>query len=142
MYLKQHARREFACAQLFVNVDHGQLDQISGCALQRRVYGCALGEPAHVRVLAVDVRNGAYASEHGFYFLLTPGLFQYVINKLANALIFLKIGLDELLGFALLNAKLRGQSERRNTIDNAEVHGLGAAAMFGINHQLRYLEYL
>ena len=46
-----------------VDADHGQLDQVGGGALQRRVDGGALGESAHVGILAVDVGDGAHAAE-------------------------------------------------------------------------------
>jgi hypothetical protein len=56
--LQDHARLELALGELAVDGDHGQLDEVGGGALQRRVDGGALGEAALVGVAALDVGDG------------------------------------------------------------------------------------
>ena len=61
--LQRHARFQSARLKLAIDADHGELDQVGGGSLQRRVDGGALGESAKIRVLAVDVGDGAHTSE-------------------------------------------------------------------------------
>ena len=56
---------ELAAGDLGVDADHGELDEVGGGALQRRVDGGALGEAALVGVAGLDVRDGADAAEGG-----------------------------------------------------------------------------
>jgi hypothetical protein len=55
-----------------VDADHGQLDEVGGGALQRRVDGGALGEPARVGITAGHVRDGPAAPEQGGHVTVAP----------------------------------------------------------------------
>ncbi len=57
-------------------------------------------------------------------------------------MVLLKISVDEFFGFALLNAKLLRQAERRKPVHDTEVHRLGAAAVFSVNQHRRHAEDL
>ena len=74
--------------------------------------------------------------------MVAAGLLQSGIDKLAHAFILFKISLDKFLGLALFNAKLLRQAKGRKTVDNAEVHRLGAAAVLGVDHHGRHAEDL
>ncbi len=76
------------------------------------------------------------------HFLLAARLLQRVIDERAHAAVFLEVRIDESLGFLGVDAELLRQSERRESVHDAEVHGLGPAAMLGVNHQRRHAEHL
>ena len=61
--LEGHAGAELARGDLGVDADHGQLDEVSGGALQGRVDGGALGEASLIGVARLDVWDGADAAE-------------------------------------------------------------------------------
>ena len=61
--LQCHARLQSLFAQSGIDADHGDLDKVRGRALQRRVYGSALGKTTLIGVFAVDVGDGAHAAE-------------------------------------------------------------------------------
>src|SRR5579872_3647761 len=107
--LQSHAGFEFALPQGGVNANHGDLYEIGGSALQRRVDGGALGKSAKVGVLAVDVGNGAHAAEESLDFAFAADFFERRINEFAYARIFFEISVDELLAFCWCNAKPLGQ---------------------------------
>ncbi len=95
-----------ACAQLFVNADHRQLDQVGCSSLQRCVDGRALGKAAHVGVLAINVGDRTHAAKQRAHSLLAPRLFERAIDELAYALVFFEISVNKLFGFALLDTEL------------------------------------
>src|SRR4051812_2868376 len=129
MNLKKHPRAQMLLAQLSIDPDHRQLDEIGGRALERRVHRRALGEAAQVEVLAVNVGNGPHASEQRLYLLIAASLVQRAVDKLAHAAVLLEVSVDEALGFLGIDAKLLGQPERRQAVHDSEVDGLGSAAM-------------
>src|SRR5262249_49922136 len=104
--LEQHARLEAAGTKLVIDADHCQLDQIGGGALKRGVDGGAFGEAAGGGGLGGDIGNGAHAAKQSPDPVLSPCLFQHLIDEASHALVLLEIRVDELLGLALLDAKL------------------------------------
>ena len=125
-----------------INADHGQLDQVGGGALQRRIDGGALGKPAHIGVLAQDVGNGTNAAEQRRHLLIAAGSFECLVNEAAHALVAFEIGVDVCLGFLGVNPQSLREPEGRESVHDAEVHHLGAAAMLGLHHQRRNAEDL
>ena len=93
-------------SQSCINPDHSDLDQICSGALQRRIHGGTFGKAAQIGVLAVDVGDGAHASEEGSDFLLAAGFFERFIDPRAHALVFFKVSVDELLGVAGFNSQI------------------------------------
>ena len=61
--LENHAGLQIALGQLTIDGNHGELDEIGGRTLQRRVDGGALGKSALVGVAAFHVGNGPHAAE-------------------------------------------------------------------------------
>jgi len=74
--------------------------------------------------------------------LFAPGLGEDAVNEVAHTRVFLEIGVDEFLGLALLDPDLLGKPKRGEPIDDAEVHGLGATAVFRVDHQWRHAKDL
>ena len=93
--LQRHPRLQAALLQRRVDANHCHLDQIRCGALQRRVYGSALGEATLRKILAVDIRNGANASVQSSYFQIAPGFFQGFIDECADAFVSFEIIGDE-----------------------------------------------
>ena len=129
--LQCHARFQSARLKLAIDADHGELDQVGGGSLQWRVDGGALGESAQVRVLAVDVGDGAHTSEEREDLAVATCLLERAVDEAANATVLFEVSVDELLGLARLDADLLGKSEGREAVDDAEVDGLGAAPVLG-----------
>src|SRR5262249_14906512 len=96
----------------------------------------------HVGVLAVDVRNRTHTAKQRSYTLLAARLFQHAVNELAHSVVLFKISVNEFFGFALFNSQLLRQPEGREAVDNAEVHRLGAAAVFGVQQHGRHAKDL
>ena len=65
-----------------------------------------------------------------------------MVDEAAHAGVFFEVRVNESLGFFLLNAKLLGQSKRRESIDDAEIDDFGVAAVVGRNHQRRHAKDL
>ena len=110
-----------------VDANHRDLDQVGRGALQRRVDRGALGKTAQVEVLAVDVGDRPHPAEQRRDFLIAARLLQRAVDELAHAAVLLKISVDEVLGLLGVDANLLRQPEGRQSIDDAEVHRLGAA---------------
>ena len=86
--------------------------------------------------------NGTRAAKQGLHALLAARLFQHAVNVAADAGIFFKVCVDKLFRLALLDAQLLRQPEGREPVDNAKVHRLGAAAVFGVNQHGRHAKDL
>ncbi len=55
------------------------------------------------------------------------------VDELAHARVLFEVSVDEALSLFLVDADLLRKPERRESIDDAEVHGLGAAAMLAVD---------
>ena len=131
MHLEEHPRPESSVPKLFVDLDHGQLDEIGRSALEGRVDRRTLGEAASIGILTVDVRNRSRPSEKRFYLLIAPGFLQYTINKGPDTGIFFKVRLNK--GLASRGSMpTAAQSKGRDAIDDAKVHSLRAAPMSAV----------
>ena len=92
--LEGHAGAEFALGDGGVDAEHGELDEVGGGALQRRVDGGALGEAAHVGVAGLDVGDGADAAEVGADGLVAADGFEGLVDEAADAVVALEVGFD------------------------------------------------
>jgi len=128
--LEGHAGAEMARGDLGVDANHGELDEVGGGALQGRVDGGALGEAALIGVARRDVWDGADAAEPGADELVAADGFEGAVDEGADAGVTLEVLFDVGAGLALVDAKLRGEAEGRDAVDDAEVDGLGAVARF------------
>src|SRR5437868_12081877 len=101
MHLEGHAGAQRAAREFGVDFDHCQLDYIGGRALQRSIHCSALGEAAHVGILAVDVGDWTNAAKQSSYTLLAAGLVEHAINVGADTLVSLEVRLRVPLGLFL-----------------------------------------
>ena len=63
VYLKDHLALDALGLKALENVDHGYLDDIGSCALDRCVDGVALSKAANGGVVGVDIRQIASTAE-------------------------------------------------------------------------------
>ena len=82
------------CGDGGVDAEHGELDEVGGGALQRRVDGGAFGEAAHVGVARLDVGDGADAAEVGADGLFAADGFERLVDEALDAGVALEVGLD------------------------------------------------
>src|SRR2546425_12095159 len=108
-----------------VDPDHGELDEVGGGTLQRRVGGRALPEGADVEVLVLELRNVAPAAEQRLDKALVAGLGHRAVEPRAHSLEPLEVLHDELGRLLLGDAELARQRERTLAVDGGEVDGLG-----------------
>jgi len=121
-----------------VNADHRELDESRPFPAAECSRG-ALGKAALIWILAVDVGNGANASEQGRYFLLARACSSVASMNARTPNIF-EIGVDEFLRLAGRDAnccdKPKADSHRR-----CEVHHF-AARRVRRHHQRRHAKNL
>ena len=142
MNLQDHAGLELAPGEFAVDGDHGQLDEVGGGALQRRVDGGALGKAALIGVAALDVGDGTDAAEERAHAALAARGFKGLFDEFLDARIAREVAVDVGARLLLRNAQLRGQAEGRDAIDDAEVDGLGAIARLLVHLVERHAEDL
>ena len=65
MDLDQELAFQLPLFQLILNGVHSQFDDIGGTALDGRIHGRPFGKGTAREILAVDVRQGPAAAEHG-----------------------------------------------------------------------------
>ena len=78
------------------------------------------GEPALVRVLAVDIRNRPDPPEQCRDFCSRRASSSVLSMNSRDALVLFKICIDELFGFPRLNAESLRQTERREPVNDSE----------------------
>ena len=69
MHLQDHFGFELFFPEPPVDIDHRQLDEIGGGALQRRIERRALGKVAKLHLRRIDFRNRANSSEQSLRYL-------------------------------------------------------------------------
>ena len=74
-------------------MDHRQLDDVGGCALDRRVAGHPLSAGAHLKVGAGKLRQGAAAAEQRFHIALVLGVGDAVLHIAVHLREGVKVGL-------------------------------------------------
>jgi hypothetical protein len=102
----------------------------------------ALGEAAQVEVLAVNVGDGTHPPEERRNFHVTPRLIERAVSELSHPAVLFEVGSDELRRFFLVDADLLRMPERREPVHDAEIDGLGPAAVLGGDLFTRHAENL
>src|SRR5713101_3812099 len=132
MHLQDHFGVKLFFRQAPVDADHRQLDQIGGGALQRRIERGTLGKVAELHLRRIDFRNRADSSEQSPRHAGLARLGKNIVQVLLHAAIAREIGVDEFRGFLLLDAQLLREPEWGKAVNDAEVDGLGGAAVLRI----------
>ncbi len=116
-------------AQAPVEVDHRDLDEVGGGALDDAVDGGALGEGAAVGVVRGDVRDLAAALEHRLDIAVALGLGDALFEEGRDAGEALLVAVDDLRGLGVGDAEAPSEAEGGDAVDDAEVDHLRAAAL-------------
>ena len=130
MDLDQELALQMAFFQFVLDSVHGQLDDIGGAALDRRVHGRPFGKGPAREVLAVDFRQRPAAAEHGDGHARFLGRGDEAVHVVVDRVVAGKIRIDVFLGFLAGNGDIPGQAEVADAIDDAEVDGLGMGPFF------------
>ena len=96
--------------------------------MQACVDGGAFIEGAHRCVRGTNFRVMAFAAEQRVHEPVLLGVGLGLLDEVANARKALEVLFDVGAGLLARNAELVGETERRNSVDDAEVDRLGAAA--------------
>ncbi len=142
MDLQDHPRIQPAVLQPAVHGDHGALDDVRRGALHRRVDRGALGALAHGAVLRIDLRQVQPPTEQRLDIALLGGLGAGALHVGEHAGVAGEIAVDVLLRLLSADVDLLGQAEGAHAVDQAEVDGLGAAALVVADLLQRYAEHL
>src|ERR1700756_4253649 len=74
----------------------------------------------------MNIRNRSDTPKVSLHRLIAPNLVESLLDKTFNAFVALKVSLNVLFRYLLLDIQLRRQSKGAYSIHNAKVHGLGA----------------
>ena len=117
--------------QPFVDADHGQLDDVRGRSLHRRVYGAAFGVTAAAVVAGADIRKIQTPAEQRFHPALIVGQPAGVFHVFLDAGIAGEVVVYVFLRFGAAYAELPRESERGHSIDEPEINRLGGPPLVG-----------
>ncbi len=102
--LEGHEGTEFTAGDFGVDAEHGDLDEVGGSALQRRVDGSTFGEAALVGIAGLDVGDGADAAEGGANLLRAADFFERGFNERCDAGVAGEVAVDVFAGGLLIDA--------------------------------------
>ena len=109
----------------------GDLHDVGRRTLNRSVHGVSLGKAAGDGVVRSDVVEVAAPAENRRDEALFLGLGNHIVHILLHLGVGCEIAVDNLFGLLAGNLQPLAQAEGRNAVDDAEIGGLGAAALLG-----------
>ena len=125
--------------QAAVDREHGEFDHVGGGALDDAVDGGSFGQRERLAAGVVgeerqlvdgaDALDAAAAAEDRGDVAVAAAFVERVDHELGDAAVGGEIAVDERGGFFLRDAEALGEAERALAVDDAEVDGLGAAAL-------------
>ena len=131
MHLQDHLRADALLAEPAAHADHGDLHDVGGASLNRSVHGISLGQAAGHGVARGDVVQVAAEDRRNIAVALS--LFHHPVHVLLDVGVRGEITLYNLFGLLAGNVEPLAQAESRNTVDNAEIGGLGLAAFVAVH---------
>ena len=140
--LHDHTGVQRAVVKPLGDLDHGALDDIGSGALHRCVDRGALGSLAHGLVLGMNFRQVQAATEQGFDVALLAGLLAGAFHIAQHARVAGEVAVNVSLRLLAIDTDLFGQTKGTHAVDQAEVDGLGAAALVGGDLLQVHAEYL
>mmetsp|Transcript_1342 Transcript_1342/g.3933 ORF Transcript_1342/g.3933 Transcript_1342/m.3933 type:complete len:218 (-) Transcript_1342:345-998(-) len=132
VHLQQHGVAQLAQALVARDLHHGERDNVSRRALDGRVYGGALRVAARLRVLGVDVGQGAAAAQQRAHRAVAPRLLAHALLPVAHLGARVVPRLDRLLRLADRHIPILGQPVRRLAVRDGEVERLGLAPLCAV----------
>ncbi len=129
--LHQHADFGGVVADLFMETDHRELDEVGRAALDDGVEGGALAELTAGLDRGFDVGDRAAATENRCDIPLRAGLYDAFVGEAFDGGEAAAVGGDVGVGLVLWNLQNLGEAEAGLAVDDAEVDGFGDGAHFG-----------
>ena len=127
MDLEDHlAARQFVLEAL-MDLDHRDLDQIGGRALNRTIDRHALTDAALRGIAALQFRNRTAAAEDRGRIALSLAVVDIAVHQRPHSRKLLEERLDIFLGIRLRHTDVGCQAERADAIHNSEHHALRRA---------------
>ena len=129
MDLQEDAALVAAFFHFLLHGDHGELHDICGRALDRRIHGHTFSQgPAH-EILAMNVRQLTVAAEEGGGPAGFLDLLDHVIHEAVDLRIAGIVLINVVLRFFRRDAKLFGEAEGADAVDDTEIHRLRVASL-------------
>ena len=128
MDLKYQPRLEAPVGEALRGVDHRELDDVGGGALNGHIHRHALLEVAHDGVFAVDAVKAPAASERGARVAGRLRGFDAAVEPFADFRVGGEVVFDIFLRVADADFQVFREGERAHAVDDAEVYRLRAAA--------------
>src|SRR5690348_3201968 len=117
--------------QFMLDLDHRQLDKVSGRALQGRIQGGPLGKATQVELWRGNLRNRPAPAKQGSGEPGTPHFVERSVQVFLYASIAFEVRGNKLGCFLLVNLEGLRESEGRKAVDNAELDDFCGPAMLG-----------
>ena len=130
MHLQQHPGLEPGRGDGFVDVNHGDLDDVGGAALDRGIQRGAFGGLPELTVAAVQFRQIASAAQHRRGEAVFAGLLDHTLQVVPHAAEPGEVGVHLFLGLFSGDLELRGQTVGAESVGKAVGHRLDPAAQF------------
>ena len=142
MHLQEQLCARHLLCQSVMDVNHRQLDEVGGGALNGRIHGNALAGCLHHFVLGVQLRDIAAASQHGADVAAFLRIFHHSLQKGGNLREGAEVVLDILLRLRLGHMDVLGEGECPHAVENTEIDSLCSASHFGRHKVLRHIKDL
>ncbi len=131
VHLQQHAGLQALFAQAAVNVDHSDLDDVRGGALNRGVEGGAFGGFTAYTVGRVQVGQHAAAAENGFGVAVLVCLLEHAAQESSHASEAFEVVGAQFACFVRADVQLLGEAEAGQTVCQTVGHCLDLGALLG-----------
>ena len=139
MHRQQHRR---VIAEVLVESDHRQLEDVRRCALNRRIGGHPFGISADGERSIVNFRNIANAPEQRGHLARAARFLECAIEVFLNFRITREICLDEILRLRSGDVQLVRQTKRRHSVKHTEIDCLHRATLVNGHLAFGHLENL
>ena len=120
---------EAAVRHVLVDIDHGDLGDVGGGALNRHVDRHALGCGSVEASARTDVRQLAPPAGQCLGVALAPRFFFHRIDVVPDSRVLAEVEFDELLSLRAGQIGLHGHTVCAEAVDDAEIQDLGDAAL-------------
>ena len=133
MHLQQHLALELPLFHFGAETVHGDLDDVGGCALHRRVDGHALSCLPNANVGRLEFGHITAASQQGLDVAKLSPLLQRFVHVAADLRVARPVQLDELGGLGLRQSRIACQAVAAHPVEHTKVDGLGQAPGVGVH---------
>ena len=142
MHLEDQARPHAVLAQALIDTVHCNLDNVRRSSLNRRVHRDTLPEGTLHEIRRSELRNRPSAPEHRRHVSVLFRVFHHPVKKLLDARICLEILLNVLLRFFPRDTEILAQTERTDSVYNAEIDRFCVPAQKRGNFLRLYMKHL